>query len=166
MRFHSYITAVLLAAVLPLGARGEGREAYLDLMQYAVQAYTPEHIRAYYEDVDANGIKEHGYARLTANLGILIAHGRMTEYLDTFVHMMDICTRELPGARQRNSKFGEIGNDFAVKGRLYGEHIVSTLEGCQVEDVMRVGLLAAVHSILATAQAQAVAVACAAAGPG
>ena len=115
MRLHRLITAVLLAAVLPLGAKGEGREAYLDLMQYAVQAYTPEHIRSYYEDVDANGIKEHGYARLTSNLGILIAHGRMTEYLDTFVHMMDICTRELPGARQRNSKFGEIGNDFAVK---------------------------------------------------
>ena len=109
------ITAVLVTAFFPFHARSQGKEAYLDLIQYAVQAYTPEHIQAYYEDVDANGIKEHGYARLTANLGILIAHGRMTEYKDTFVHMMDICTRELPGARERNSKLGEIGNDFAVK---------------------------------------------------
>ena len=39
---------------------------------------TNEHIKAYTESVMKEGLKEHGYPRLVANLGILIAHGRKT----------------------------------------------------------------------------------------
>ncbi|MBR1576148.1 MAG: hypothetical protein IJ654_06850 [Bacteroidales bacterium] len=115
MRIKPLLVSLLLSVLLPPAIRGEGKDVYLDLMQTAVQAYSPEHIRAYYEEVDAHGIKEHGFARLTANLGILIAHSRMSEYQDSFVHMMDLCTREIPIARQRNAGHGEVGNDFAVK---------------------------------------------------
>lgn len=91
------------------------KDVYLDLMQIAVEAYTPQHVREYIADVDEDGIKEHGFARLTSNIGILIAHGRKMDYLDKFIRMMDLCAREIPTARVRNSSKGEIGNDFAVK---------------------------------------------------
>lgn len=76
-------------------------------------AYTDEHIRAYTESVIKNGIEEHGYPRLTANLGILIAHGRKTEYKDEFRKMMDMCCREIPVALGKNG--WSAGNDFSVK---------------------------------------------------
>ena len=109
--------ALLLLCLFPsMGAHtSTGRSVYLDIMQSSVEAYSPERIREYIERVDRQGITEHGYARLTANLGILVSQGRMTEKKGLFEEMMDICVRELPLARQKNSKIGEIGNDFAVK---------------------------------------------------
>ena len=50
------------------------KEKYLDLMEQAVGAYTDEQIAAYTEKVRADGLKEHGYPRLTANIGILLAY--------------------------------------------------------------------------------------------
>ena len=94
------------------------KEVYLDLMQTAVEAYSAEHINSYIESVDAEGITEHGYPRLTSNIGILLAHGRMPEMRDTFVRMMDICVRELPVARQKSRK-SKAGNNFSVKEICY-----------------------------------------------
>ncbi|MBQ8060355.1 MAG: hypothetical protein IJ205_00215 [Bacteroidales bacterium] len=94
---------------------GERSSVYLDIMQKSVEAYSPERIRDYVKRVDRDGITEHGYARLTANLGILISQGRMVGNKGLFEEMMDICVRELPIARQKNQGKGEIGNDFAVK---------------------------------------------------
>ena len=48
----------------------------IDLMEKALSAYTDEHIQRYFNDVKENGLTEHGFPRLTANIGILIAHGR------------------------------------------------------------------------------------------
>ena len=93
----------------------ERSSVYLDIMQKSVEAYSPERIRDYIDRVDRDGITEHGYARLTANLGILISQGRMVGNKGLFEEMMDICVRELPIARQKNQGRGEIGNDFAVK---------------------------------------------------
>ena len=89
------------------------KRLYLDLMEMVLRAYTPEHIERYTRDVEENGIREHGYARLTANIGILLAHGRIPGMKDTFRHMMDLCCAEIPTARERNG--GAAGNDFAVK---------------------------------------------------
>ena len=51
------------------------RETYIALMDRVLDAYSHEHILRYFADVKRDGITEHGFPRLTADLGILIAHG-------------------------------------------------------------------------------------------
>ncbi|MBO5222432.1 MAG: hypothetical protein J6C26_08965 [Clostridia bacterium] len=67
------------------------RDQYIDLMEKALSAYTDEHIQRYLNDVETDGLKEHGFPRLTANIGILIANGRRTDLLPLFLEMMDLC---------------------------------------------------------------------------
>ena len=59
------------------------KKQYFDLMEQVLSAYTDEHIVRYFEDVKNNGLREHGFARLTSNIGILIAHGRRRDLLPT-----------------------------------------------------------------------------------
>ncbi len=89
------------------------RQYYLDLMQLAVRAYTEEHIARYIDDVRQNGLREHGYPRLVANIGILLAHGRDLHRLSYFPDMMTLCCEEIPTAKARNG--GGVGNDFSIK---------------------------------------------------
>lgn len=89
------------------------REIYIQAMEKAVSAYSNEHIRRYTADVEKNGLSEHGFPRLTANLGILIALGRKTELKDDFVKMMNLCVAEIPTALSR--KGINVGNNFSVK---------------------------------------------------
>ena len=77
------------------------RETYIDLMEKVMCAYTKAHVESYTEKVAQNGIEEHGFPRLTANLGILIAHGFHAEYKELFLKMMDLCCREMPVALQK-----------------------------------------------------------------
>lgn len=88
------------------------KERYIDLMELAVDAYTPGHIASYTREVREGGLREHGYPRLTANIGILLAHGRHMERRDIFADMMELCCREMlvACARTKNA-----GNDFSVK---------------------------------------------------
>ena len=69
------------------------KERYIDLMEKALSAYTDEHILRYFNDVKTDGLKEHGFPRLTANIGILIAHGRRGDLLPTFIEMMSLCCK-------------------------------------------------------------------------
>lgn len=89
------------------------KNLYLDLMETTLKAYTVEHIRKYTESVVQDGLSEHGFPRLTANLGILIAHGKKTELTDDFVKMMDLCCAEFPTAYEK--KGWVAGNEFSVK---------------------------------------------------
>lgn len=89
------------------------KKLYIDLMEAVAGAYTAEHIREYTLSVIKNGLSEHGFPRLTANLGILIAHGRKTEFKNDFHKMMDLCCKEIPVALQKNGH--SVGNDFSVK---------------------------------------------------
>ncbi len=86
---------------------------YISLMEKVFEAYTIEHIRSYTKSVEENMIEEHGFPRLCANLGILIAHGRKTELRDDFIHMMDLCCEQIPIAKAKND--WKVGNDFSVK---------------------------------------------------
>ena len=74
---------------------------YIDLMERVLEAYSKEHVERYTKSVEENSIQEHGYPRLVANLGILIAHGRKTEYKDYFIKMMDLCCKEIPIAHEK-----------------------------------------------------------------
>ncbi len=110
-----FLTLLFCAAALTVRGNAPGKDLYLDLMQKAVEAYTPEHVRQYADKVSSEGVTEHGFARLTANMGILVSKGRIPHMKDSFVELMDICAREIPVAREKNRGKGEIGNDFAVK---------------------------------------------------
>lgn len=111
--FIAVMAASLLFAI-QTPAKTSGRDVYLDIIQTCVDAYTPERIADYVERVDREGIKEHGFARLASNIGILLANGRALDRKDLFIKMMDLCVRDIPKPVAVNSKVSP-GNDFTVK---------------------------------------------------
>lgn len=89
------------------------KELYIDMMEKIVEAYTLEHIRRYTAEVMERGLEEHGFPRLVANIGILIAHGKKLDLRTDFLKMMDLCLKEMPTALSKNGH--RVGNDFSVK---------------------------------------------------
>lgn len=81
---------------------------YIDLMEQVLSAYSNEHIERYYNDVRNEGLTEHGFPRLTANIGILIAYGKRTDLIPRFVEMMDLCCKEIPVRKNA-------ANEFSIK---------------------------------------------------
>jgi hypothetical protein len=67
------------------------KERYVNLMEKVLLAYSYEHIEQYLNNVRENGLTEHGFPRLTADIGILIAHGRCKHLIPIFLQMMDVC---------------------------------------------------------------------------
>ena len=98
------------------------KEKYLELMEKTLSAYSDEHVLRYFNDVKTYGLTEHGFPRLTANIGILIAHGRRTDLLPIFIEMMDFCCKTIPCVKA--------ANDFSVR------EIVGCL--CEVENASAV----------------------------
>ena len=87
------------------------KELYLDIMEKSLSAYTEERICEYIEEVKRDGLTEHGFPRLGANIGILMAHGRQLELKSKFIEIIDLC---LDGfAHPINSS--KAGNNFAVR---------------------------------------------------
>lgn len=80
---------------------------YLDLMAKTLSAYTDEHIIHYFGEVKKNGLTEHGFPRLTSNIGILIANGKRQELLPLFCEMMEFCCKSIPTVKA--------ANDFSVR---------------------------------------------------
>lgn len=89
------------------------KQRYINIIERVLEAYSDERIKDYTQTVLENGLAEHGYPRLTANIGILIANGRKLDFKDEFCKMMDLCCREIPTAHQKNG--WAVGNDFSVK---------------------------------------------------
>lgn len=83
------------------------KERYIDLMEKALSAYSDEHINRYFTEVKKNGLTEHGFPRLTADIGILIAHGRRKDLLPVFIEMMEFCCKTIPCVKA--------ANDFSVR---------------------------------------------------
>ena len=83
------------------------KERYIDLMEKALSAYSDEHINRYFNEVKKNGLTEHGFPRLTADIGILIAHGRRKDLLPIFIEMMEFCCKTIPCVKA--------ANDFSVR---------------------------------------------------
>ena len=88
-----------------------GKEKYLTLMERCLEAYDEARIARYVDDVKREGLKEHGFARLASNMGILIANGRKTEFSDRFIEIMDICCENMPTTKA--------ANDFTVKEVIF-----------------------------------------------
>ena len=90
---------------------GLPKSRYLDLMEAAVSAYSDAHMDSYLSAVEREGVQEHGFPRLVANLGVLAANGRVPGRLALLKRMMDAACR---GAKKMMPpKSG--GNDFSVK---------------------------------------------------
>lgn len=77
-------------------------ERYLDLMDKTLDAYSTAHIERYFDDVRRGGLREHGFPRLTANMGILIAHSRRLDLKPLFLDMMDFCCSTIPHVHAAN----------------------------------------------------------------
>lgn len=88
------------------------RSRYIDLMEKVLSAYTNEHIDSYFNEVRSGRLTEHGFPRLTANIGILIAHGKRIDLKERFVRMMDLCCEEIP-------KRKKAGNEFSIKEIIF-----------------------------------------------
>lgn len=85
----------------------ENDTQYLDLMEKVLTAYSKEGIKAYLDEVKAKGITEHGFPRLTANMGILIANNRTVACAELFPEMMELCCQKFLE--------GKAANDFSVR---------------------------------------------------
>ena len=72
------------------------RKQVIDIMEKTLSAYTYEHILRYFSDVKEKGLTEHGFPRLTVNIGVLIAHGRRRDLLPIFLEMMEFCCKTIP----------------------------------------------------------------------
>ncbi len=88
------------------------KQQYIEMMEQVVGAYTKERIEDYLQRVRENGVSEHGFPRLTANIGILLSFGRCTHLRQLFEEMMDICCREAASAF---SRYGNAGTEFSVR---------------------------------------------------
>ncbi len=83
------------------------RQRYIEIMEKALRAYTDEDIAAYLATVERDGLTEHGFPRLTANIGILLSFGKRTELAPIFVNMMELCTCQIPRVKA--------ASDFSVR---------------------------------------------------
>ncbi len=83
------------------------KNRYIALMAKCLTAYSDEQIQNYFDRVKEEGLTEHGFPRLTSNLGILIAHGIRTDLLPLFIEMMDLCCHSIP--------FVKAANEFSVR---------------------------------------------------
>jgi len=83
------------------------RSDCIEAMERTLSAYSDAHIHRYFEDVKQNGLTEHGFPRLTADIGILIAHGRRRDLLPVFLEMMEFCCKTIPHVKA--------ANDFSVR---------------------------------------------------
>lgn len=87
------------------------KEKYISLMETALSAYSDEHIEQYFNQVKTNGLKEHGFPRLTACIGILAAHGKRSYLLPLFCEMMEFCCKTIPNVKA--------ANDFSVREIIF-----------------------------------------------
>ena len=103
-----YLLTLLFAGIALEAGNNFPRSRYIDLIAKTLTAYSTADIENYCHKVDTGGLKEHGFPRLTANIGILIAHGKRLDLKPLFVRMMDICCREIPIRKKA-------GNEFSIK---------------------------------------------------
>ncbi len=85
---------------------------YLDVMEAAVRAYSGERLARLADETDREGVQEHGFPRLAANLGVLVANGRLADKKALFAKMMATACRD---AAKGKMPRGDAGNDFSVK---------------------------------------------------
>ncbi len=91
------------------------REKYIEIMEKALGVYTIEGIEEYVTSVEEKGLKEHGFPRLTANIGILMSFGKRLDLKNIFVRMMEACTLQMPIPLTNVKSSDKPDNDFSVR---------------------------------------------------
>lgn len=86
------------------------KNRYLNIMERALEAYSADQIDEYFDKVKLEGLTEHGFARLTVNIGTMIAHGRKQELYGRFIEMMSFCCSHV--------STDLAANDFSVQEML------------------------------------------------
>lgn len=81
-------------------------------MSIAVEAYGEAGIEEFLASVEADGVQEHGFPRLTANLAILISQGRKPQRKPLLERMMTCACRD---ASKGTMPLRSSGNEFSVK---------------------------------------------------
>lgn len=87
------------------------KQNYLKIMNFALESYGEARIKQFFDKVKREGLTEHGFPRLTANIGILLSHGIHGELLPMFCEMMELCCSQVPKVRA--------ANDFSVKELIF-----------------------------------------------
>lgn len=82
------------------------REHYIEQMNRVVDAYSFDYVTNFYERTKADGLRDHGFPRLTATIGILMAHGKRLEFREKFIEMMDLCAELMPKGVHKANDFG------------------------------------------------------------
>ncbi len=95
----------------PAVPTGITKNYYLDVIEKAVNCYSDERLQQWLEENQKTGIQEHGFLRVVALLGVMIAKGRMLHRKELFLQMMTFCCDTMAQ--------GKGGNDFGVKEILY-----------------------------------------------
>ncbi len=88
------------------------KKTYIDIIEKCLSAYDAERIESYIKSVESNGLTEHGFPRLGANIGILIANGRCLEYKDLFCKITELCCKWFPLV---TNECTNAGNDFSIR---------------------------------------------------
>ena len=100
---------MLICAILAASAC---LDPYLDVMERAVSAYSDARIASFVAEVERDGVQEHGFPRLAANLGVLVANGRLTDRKPVLARMLTAACRD---ARKGKMPPKSGGNEFSVK---------------------------------------------------
>ena len=98
-------------------------------MEKTLSAYTEQHILRYFDDVKRDGLTEHGFPRLTSNIGILIANGRRCELMPIFLEMMEFCCKTIPCVKA--------ANDFSVREIVCCIYELEKNQTVSAEDIAR-----------------------------
>ena len=101
-----------LAVLLVGTARILAGDPYLDVMERAVSAYSDARIASFVAEVERDGVQEHGFPRLAANLGVLVANGRLADMKPILARMLTAACRD---ARKGMMPPKSGGNEFSVK---------------------------------------------------
>lgn len=95
---------------------------YINLMEKVLTAYSVDQIIEFFDEVKSVGLTEHGFPRLTANIGILIAYGKRHDLINLFTEMMDFCCENIPKVKA--------ANDFSVR------EIIAAVNALEKNDVI------------------------------
>ncbi len=98
------------------------KKIYLDIIEKALAVYEKERLYEFVESVKRDGLTEHGFPRIGANIGILIAHGRCFDYYPIFEEIMEICADSIPRV--------QAANDFSVREVVCALALLEKRGGC------------------------------------
>jgi len=107
--------------------------AYLALMERAVAAYD-DRFESYVVSNETYGVTEHGFPRLAANLGVLVANGRAAARKPVLRRMLDAACRDASKGPMANRGSG---NEFSVRELVTAVSALARTKSFPADDIAR-----------------------------